>query len=483
MDLTTTGAFRREGFGRLLIIVGLVAAAAALIMTTRHPGRLPAGDLYETSRQRLMQADFMYRLSGFLEAASARDALPGLVRSDEVRQMRERAIASYEREILVPKPNAAALHRLGIIYGERGYEAQAEQTLTRAATLDEPRASLYFALAQVYGAKLERHPLPATLIPRLKQQEKWLAAPALQTFYELTGNAKMADETRRAQARGLFRFGLQALLLLAVSAGLGLVGVIIIIRAIIRRGFYVPPPPPVRSPLVVPWEPLDVLQGIGVLYFVMALMGVLAGLLIQRVPETPADDTIRAMIIAAQYLLFSAAVIGYIWHHVRAPKTRRLRALGARVPHLWRLVGEGIGGYGVLVVVLAVMSLSGHSGPLTGCLAMLQTGERLAMNMQTLPAKVILFVLICIIAPVVEELIFRGFVYAGLRRRMTFMGAVLASAIIFALMHTNPQGLVPITLIGIVLATLYERNRSIVPSVICHALNNTLVFFLMLLAQ
>lgn len=474
------GALRKEGWGRLLIIIGLVAAAATLIVTTNHPGRLPSGDLYEASRQRLLQADFTYRLSYFWEGISAPGTLPGIGGPGE---LRERAIADYEREILVAKPNPAALHRLGIIYGQRGYREQAEQALTRAATLDEPRASLYFALAQVFGPQDGKTPLPATLLPRLSQQERWLAAPSLTAFYQLTGDQKAAAEARLAQARQTFLFGLQSLLLLAIYGGLGLVGVIIVIRAIIRRGFFIPPPAPVRPPLVVPWEPLDVLEGIGVLYFVMALMGVLAGLAVHRLPQTPAADTTRAIIITCQYLLFSAAVITYIWRKVRAPRSRRLRALGVRANHVVRLIGEGLGGYGILVVILGVSGLGSPSGALTGYLAALQSGERLIANMQTLPAKVLLFVLICIVAPLVEELIFRGFVYAGLRRRMNVSAAVLASAVIFALMHTNPQGILPITLIGIVLASLYERNRSIVPSVICHALNNTLVFFIMILAQ
>lgn len=480
MDVTRTRASQQPGFGRLLIIIGLVAAAAALIMSARAPGHLPAGDLYENSRQRLLQADVVYRLSGFWDSLPSPETLPGI---GDARQLRESAIAAYEREILVAKPNPAALQRLGIIYGTRGYGVQAQQALTEAARLDETHASLYFALAQVYGPKIEGQRLPATLLPRLKQQESWLADCALVDFYKQTGDRQRATEAVAAQASNVRRFGLQALLLLAVYGGVGLIGLIIVIRALIRRGFYIPAPPPARPPLVVPWEPLDVLEGIGVLYFVMALVGVLAGLVVSRLPQSTAFDTLRAVIIAAQYLLFCAVVIAFIWRKVNAPASRRLRALGVRAARWWRLVGEGIGGYGILVVILAVTGLGGSSTGPGSLFSALQAGERLVMNMQTVPAKIILFVLICVVAPIMEELIFRGFVYAGLRRRMTFPAAVVASAVIFALMHTNPGGLLPITLIGIVLATLYERNRSIVPSVICHALNNTLVFFVMALVQ
>jgi hypothetical protein len=98
-------------------------------------------------------------------------------------------------------------------------------------------------------------------------------------------------------------------------------------------------------------------------------------------------------------------------------------------------------------------------------------------------SRVLLFVLICLIAPIVEETIFRGFLYAGLRRRLPLFTAVLGSALLFALMHNDLAALAPIAIIGAVLALLYERTHSLLPSIVCHALNNTLVFLLVLLTQ
>ena len=72
-----------------------------------------------------------------------------------------------------------------------------------------------------------------------------------------------------------------------------------------------------------------------------------------------------------------------------------------------------------------------------------QTGERLLSVAHSAAARIGLFILICVIAPVVEEMIFRGFVYPGLRRRMSVAGAVVASALLFALMHNNPAALAP----------------------------------------
>ena len=478
--MLTPGARQPDKRPRLIIIVALIVIGAAVIMLSDRAGRLPSADWYESSRQGILQADLQYRLATFWEQVDSASSLPGIGGAHE---LLERAVAEYEREGLKPNPSPAALHRLGVIYGERGYAEQAQQALTRAATLDEPKASLYFALAEVYGPQRAPFKPAPNLAPRLRDQEKWLADAALVAYYRETGATRQEEEARSKREARVRRFGIEALMLLGVYGSLALVGLCAIFFTILRRGFFVAPPQPVRPPVVVPWEPLDVLEAVSLLYFGIAVMGLLAGLLLRRLPDFPAGDLVRALIVALQYFLFSGSVIIFIWTRVRAPRTRKLAALGMRASNLTRLIAEGIGGYGVLVVILASTSLVAGTGWLGGVVGAVQSGERLIMNTESLPARLVLFVLICIIAPVVEELIFRGFVYAGLRRHMSLAGAVVGSALLFALMHNTPEALLPIGLIGIVLATLYERNRSIVPSIICHALNNTLVFFLMLLAQ
>jgi uncharacterized protein len=79
-----------------------------------------------------------------------------------------------------------------------------------------------------------------------------------------------------------------------------------------------------------------------------------------------------------------------------------------------------------------------------------------------------------ILAPIVEELFFRGFVYGVLRERMAPVAAMMVSALIFAIYHFSLWLIVPIVLLGIALAWLREWQRSIWPAVMCHALNNLL---------
>lgn len=84
------------------------------------------------------------------------------------------------------------------------------------------------------------------------------------------------------------------------------------------------------------------------------------------------------------------------------------------------------------------------------------------------------FFVTALLAPLVEELFFRGFVYRVIRERARPSSAVFLSALIFAIYHFSLWLVVPILLLGIALAWLTEWQRSIWPAVICHALNNFL---------
>lgn len=83
---------------------------------------------------------------------------------------------------------------------------------------------------------------------------------------------------------------------------------------------------------------------------------------------------------------------------------------------------------------------------------------------------------IAVLAPVTEELFFRGFVFAGLRARWSLWPAAVAVGLIFGLVHA-PTGLtavVPLAGLGVALCWLYDRTGSLWPCVFAHVINNSL---------
>lgn len=77
-----------------------------------------------------------------------------------------------------------------------------------------------------------------------------------------------------------------------------------------------------------------------------------------------------------------------------------------------------------------------------------------------------------VIAPFVEELLFRGFVYSAFRQSVGVGWAIFIDGVIFALVHFDLYLFVPLAVIGFVLAWLYERSYSLGPPIFLHALNN-----------
>lgn len=85
------------------------------------------------------------------------------------------------------------------------------------------------------------------------------------------------------------------------------------------------------------------------------------------------------------------------------------------------------------------------------------------------------FAVVAVVAPFSEEVFFRGFAYAGLRRSVGMFLGVVLSAAIFGIFHVDPAVFVPTFIFGIVLAWVYIQTGSIWPPMLAHALNNAVV--------
>ena len=77
-----------------------------------------------------------------------------------------------------------------------------------------------------------------------------------------------------------------------------------------------------------------------------------------------------------------------------------------------------------------------------------------------------------ILAPIVEELIFRGCLYRFLKSQTTAFPAQIASGILFSMIHWNLLSFLPLVLIGIFLARIYEKTGSILVAIWFHAFFN-----------
>lgn len=87
---------------------------------------------------------------------------------------------------------------------------------------------------------------------------------------------------------------------------------------------------------------------------------------------------------------------------------------------------------------------------------------------------VILGIEAVIIAPVVEEILFRGIIYNSFKRRNALFAAVISS-FIFALFHKEIAALIPIFILGLAFALIYEKYKNLWHCILLHALHNGLM--------
>lgn len=156
-----------------------------------------------------------------------------------------------------------------------------------------------------------------------------------------------------------------------------------------------------------------------------------------------------------------------------------LRGLGLRSTPLIPAIGWVIAG--VVVVVLGadlygILLHALHWQLQTNTDTLLQEAKTEPLTVMGALAGSVL------VAPLCEEIFFRGYLFGGLLRRMRPVAAVITSALLFAIAHALIGSFTPLLLIGVVLAVVRWRTGSIWPGMAIHICNNALATILILSA-
>ncbi|MFR9620829.1 MAG: CPBP family intramembrane glutamic endopeptidase [Rikenellaceae bacterium] len=85
-----------------------------------------------------------------------------------------------------------------------------------------------------------------------------------------------------------------------------------------------------------------------------------------------------------------------------------------------------------------------------------------------------------VVAPIFEELLCRGVILEAIRKKRGALAGCVISALIFGIMHFEPQSALNAFIVGILLGYLYLRTNSIFAPILLHAVNNALAYFLLI---
>jgi membrane protease YdiL (CAAX protease family) len=96
-------------------------------------------------------------------------------------------------------------------------------------------------------------------------------------------------------------------------------------------------------------------------------------------------------------------------------------------------------------------------------------GVRTLLLLGGRPERLVFLVSVALVAPVFEEALFRGFVFAQLRHRLGLAAAASTSAALFALVHFSLGSFLPLFALGLVLAWAYEATGNLATPMLIHA--------------
>ncbi|CAB4857962.1 unannotated protein [freshwater metagenome] len=229
------------------------------------------------------------------------------------------------------------------------------------------------------------------------------------------------------------------------------------------------------TPLAPRWParraPLALLTAIGaslacglIVYLVAAATGV-------RTSPTPASVNLISTLLQDVCFIGGAMLIAagtarpQLWH------------FGLRPTRLWPAVG-----WGALVWVGFLILTALWTVLMEQAFGITEQRQNILDDLGVRDGSTLLIataLLVCVMAPLAEEFLFRGFVFTALRSWRGIWPAAVITGIVFGGVHvlSSPAVfIVPLAIFGFGLCLLYVRTGSLYPCIAVHALNNSVAF-------
>src|SRR5262249_20511694 len=100
-------------------------------------------------------------------------------------------------------------------------------------------------------------------------------------------------------------------------------------------------------------------------------------------------------------------------------------------------------------------------------------GVKQALELVRQPGELVKsLVVLALLAPLVEELIFRGLIYGWVSGRWGTITGWIVSSLAFAAAHYEPAHILLVLPLGVLFGWLRRRTDSILPSLVAHIVNN-----------
>jgi membrane protease YdiL (CAAX protease family) len=232
--------------------------------------------------------------------------------------------------------------------------------------------------------------------------------------------------------------------------------------------------------LAVPWTAQQAWIGVAVTLGPLLLLGLAILALPRSVgaaqarPLSPLQDAIGGVLaFGLTSVLEATFLVAPLFFALRtcpagSGMIAALRALGFRRPDwrvaaLWMVIAGALG-----------YAASALYDVLKGPLGLQTNTDILAEQIKVAPLTTLGLLLAgALVAPICEEVFFRGFALPGFARAMPIWAAIVISSLLFGVAHIDLGTLAPLIVIGLLLGVVRWKTRSLWPSTLLHTLNNT----------
>jgi uncharacterized protein len=293
---------------------------------------------------------------------------------------------------------------------------------------------------------------------------------------EIIAKSAETEKALRQNRELAILFTIVSLLLVALFL-LGVVlDIIFLSGRVAKRRFHllVFPETPVK------WTLVDVAKVVILFAFFGYVLVIIESFLLGLFPAFK-NDNLRMMINSS---ILDILVVCFIIHFTVGQYKESLQSLGISLKNFVRNVYYGIAGYIAAVpVLLGILGLIIVAINVTRYVPEKQPIVELFMKEQNASFLAYTSIFAAVVGPVIEELFFRGFLYNALKKSTGIFLAMLITASLFAGLHTNIIGFLPIMVLGLLLAYLYEKTGSLVASITVHIIHNLSMVFLVFLMR
>ncbi|PAV27678.1 CPBP family intramembrane metalloprotease [Virgibacillus profundi] len=197
-------------------------------------------------------------------------------------------------------------------------------------------------------------------------------------------------------------------------------------------------------------------------YIIMQFSGIVFAPLLYLLTPLGENDAVIYWSIFS-FLLGLIIVLIIMKPDMKTPSHRNAASTGSIV--LWSILGVFMAYFSQGIAALIEIELLG-----------IEAGsENTQLIMNVTRATPLFMIIPMFIAPILEEIIFRKIIFGSFYKKMNFFFAALLSAVVFGIIHGEPQHILIYASMGFVFAFLYVKTKRIIVPIIVHMAMNSIV--------